>query len=98
MNRCDDCKHTWVPKGHNLSKKCPYCGSNRVRIYRNEFRFLIAVLGAITFIASLAGLLFDSTSLRDWALKNSGTVDIMTAVLGLLLGVAVVRRFFKAKE
>ncbi len=29
-NECHSCRHTWFPRGHDLSDKCPSCGSDRV--------------------------------------------------------------------
>ncbi len=30
LNYCYDCDHTWYPRGHDLSMKCPHCGSDDV--------------------------------------------------------------------
>lgn len=27
QNRCSECGYTWYPRGKNLSRWCPYCGS-----------------------------------------------------------------------
>ncbi len=32
QNRCAQCEDTWYPRGRDLSKKCPTCGSDRVEI------------------------------------------------------------------
>src|SRR4051812_2960521 len=29
-NRCSSCGHTWHPRGHNLSRRCPECGKSSV--------------------------------------------------------------------
>jgi hypothetical protein len=28
-NMCYNCWYTWYPRGKNISRNCPYCGSNR---------------------------------------------------------------------
>jgi Zn finger protein HypA/HybF involved in hydrogenase expression len=32
LNICKNCNHTWYPRGHKISQKCPHCGSVDVRI------------------------------------------------------------------
>lgn len=32
LNKCFDCKWQWHPKGHDLSRCCPHCGSRRVAL------------------------------------------------------------------
>lgn len=31
-NFCRDCLYTWHPRGGNLAKRCPDCGSERVGV------------------------------------------------------------------
>lgn len=95
QNICKNCDHTWYPKGHNLSQKCPECGSQNVRINRNESTLLIAVLGAITFLVSLSDLLFDKT--RDWNFSNNRILDLVIAGIGLALGLTL-RKFLVGKK
>lgn len=35
QNKCRDCGYTWYPRGKNLSRACPDCGSREVRIVVN---------------------------------------------------------------
>jgi predicted nucleic acid-binding Zn-ribbon protein len=30
QNKCKKCGYTWYPRGKNISRKCPGCGSNEV--------------------------------------------------------------------
>jgi hypothetical protein len=50
LNRCKSCGGTWFPRGFDLSRKCPHCGSVDVdftgRIY----------LGMLALIAVAAGI------------------------------------------
>jgi hypothetical protein len=32
LNGCGDCGHSWFPKGSDLSRRCPGCGSGKVGI------------------------------------------------------------------
>jgi hypothetical protein len=31
-NKCKDCGYTWYPRGKNLSRSCPECGSRNTTI------------------------------------------------------------------
>jgi len=35
QNKCNDCRYTWYPRGKNLSRVCPSCGSENVAIVVN---------------------------------------------------------------
>ena len=30
LNYCSSCGHSWFPRGHDLARKCPACGSDLV--------------------------------------------------------------------
>jgi hypothetical protein len=33
QNICHSCHYTWYPRGKNLSRYCPYCGSTNTGLY-----------------------------------------------------------------
>lgn len=56
-NKCKSCGYTWYPKGKNLSRKCPDCGSREVTYSSGGCCGLIILLalifGAISVFSSL---------------------------------------------
>ena len=49
-NKCGDCGNTWYPKGRDVSKKCPECGSENVKMassFLGNLIGLLLILGAI---------------------------------------------------
>lgn len=52
LNRCQNCGRSWFPRGFDLSRKCPDCGSVDV-----EFTGRI-YLGILAIFAALAGILW----------------------------------------
>jgi hypothetical protein len=50
LNRCKNCGCTWFPRGFDLSRKCPDCGSVDVDV---TGRFYLAILVAIAIAAGL---------------------------------------------
>ena len=44
QNRCKKCGYTWHPRGHNVSNKCPNCGSREVSINYNLIGALISFI------------------------------------------------------
>lgn len=46
LNRCGACGDTWYPRGRELSKKCPSCGSTKVayNFGCGEFVVLVALI------------------------------------------------------
>lgn len=54
LNRCNDCGHTWFPRGFDVSKKCPSCAGGDVDKTGFMYLALLAVmaLGAGIFWAT----------------------------------------------
>lgn len=50
QNKCNDCRYTWYPRGKNLSRVCPNCGSENVAIVVN-WTPLIAVAAIGLYVA-----------------------------------------------
>ncbi|MEP6668134.1 MAG: hypothetical protein ABJF10_03220 [Chthoniobacter sp.] len=71
LNRCQNCGHAWFPRGFDLSRKCPNCGSVDVdftgRIY----------LGILAVIAIAAGIFWASDRPHKTA-KNIATPPPVT--------------------
>ena len=59
QNRCKDCRYTWYPRGKDLSRACPNCGSANVAIVVNWFP-LIGV-GAVALYLVFGGKSADRT-------------------------------------
>lgn len=111
-NICESCGHTWYPKGHNLSKRCPECHSTKVKIHRNFFIFWI-LLHLIVFSAiinvrsdlSFEGILNCLKIKRGWPGTAQIDVDaylIETAIVFLLSGlvyfIPIVVSIFKSSS
>ncbi|TXI89583.1 MAG: hypothetical protein E6Q40_02100 [Cupriavidus sp.] len=46
QNKCNDCRYTWYPRGKNLSRVCPNCGSENVAVVTNWTPFIaVAAVG-----------------------------------------------------
>jgi len=50
QNKCNDCRYTWYPRGKNLSRVCPSCGSENVAVVTN-WTPLIAVAAVGLYLA-----------------------------------------------
>src|ERR1700733_10023683 len=44
-NICRSCDYTWSPRGHNISRRCPHCGSSAVEVH-NPLGDLLASMAA----------------------------------------------------
>lgn len=44
LNRCNDCGHTWFPRGFDFSKKCPGCEGSEVDTAGLLYLVLLAVI------------------------------------------------------
>jgi hypothetical protein len=51
LNRCKSCGDTWYPKGRDLSRKCPNCGST-------DIAYAGGGCGAILFLLILVAVVF----------------------------------------
>ena len=36
QNVCTSCNHTWFPRGHDVSHRCPRCSSSAVSVVQEE--------------------------------------------------------------
>lgn len=50
QNKCNDCRYTWYPRGKNLSRVCPSCGSEDVGIVMS-WAPLLAVVAIGLYVA-----------------------------------------------
>lgn len=50
QNKCNDCRYTWYPRGKNLSRVCPSCGSENVATVMN-WAPLLAVAAIALYVA-----------------------------------------------
>lgn len=51
QNVCKDCGYTWFPRGSNLSRRCPGCGSGRIRVsYAGCFTLVLVAAGCFWFM------------------------------------------------
>ena len=44
LNRCNDCGHTWFPRGFDFTKKCPSCAGSEVDAAGLLYLVLLAVI------------------------------------------------------
>lgn len=72
QNKCNDCRYTWYPRGKNLSRMCPSCGSENVGIVVN-WAPLLAV-AAIGLYVAFGGKSNDSTASSEASLAPTGTL------------------------
>ena len=56
QNRCKDCGYTWYPKGKNLSRQCPNCGSKNVTYAGGGCVAVIFVIFAIWGVSNFSAL------------------------------------------
>jgi hypothetical protein len=56
LNQCRTCGYTWHPRGHNLSRVCPACGSGDVQVHPFEQLKTALTLGTMCFVALCAGV------------------------------------------
>ena len=80
LNECDDCGHTWHPRGHDVAKRCPHCGHGHVlKVTPEETEGSSSFLGTLgTVVCFLwAGVLL-SPILVPAALIGAGVVGAMT--------------------
>ena len=80
-NICEKCQYTWYPKGHDVSLKCPSCGSSQVKVLASSAPLagcvvfvvagvLIAVYGA-DYLKANKGRIVDG--LKSYAPKNDAS-------------------------
>jgi len=54
-NKCRQCGYTWAPRGHDLSRRCPGCGSGDVTHSFGGLGFVGLVVGLILVYAAMKG-------------------------------------------
>lgn len=66
LNECKDCKHTWHPRGHNLSRRCPNCGSRAVAISTLPAAGVLGIVVVVLVLAAIgSGNRRESTSAHE---------------------------------
>src|SRR5262245_22222288 len=101
QNSCTKCGYTWYPRGHDLSSRCPNCGSAQVGLVPVAG----AVGGAALLVVLLISVLFSSSaqdsgksSSRGGVPSKAGVQVTFTTELGQLQVAETVQVRFGDKE
>ncbi|HEY1191624.1 MAG TPA: hypothetical protein VGE74_28585 [Gemmata sp.] len=81
LNECAHCRYTWQPRGNDLSRRCPNCGTvfndrSTSRVRRSSAPVIgcaALLLGGCVLFASCAGLGFLGSLNKDEAKKSPAT-------------------------
>jgi hypothetical protein len=57
QNVCKQCRYTWHPRGKDLSRRCPNCGSNDIRFGCGGCGCALIVIGLVVGLAILGTIL-----------------------------------------
>jgi hypothetical protein len=78
LNECRACRYTWHPRGHNVSSRCPQCGSSDVQISMFTLPLLGCLLALVMMgccgVVGLIGSVFNTKAERPVA-KSSEEAD-----------------------
>jgi hypothetical protein len=69
QNKCNDCRYTWYPRGKNISRVCPKCGSENVAVVIDWAPIpILAVAGIALYLIFFNGKVDNHTSTIERAL------------------------------
>lgn len=68
QNKCGSCGYTWYPKGSNLSRKCPSCGSNKTQ------KVGLGVIGILLCLIIIAANNKNSNTENSASLNSNSTI------------------------
>ena len=75
QNKCKNCYYTWYPRGHNISLKCPNCGSNDIdTVGLGCLTQLVVYVIIGTLISAGIGML-DGENAKDFPKKYQAPKD-----------------------
>ena len=90
LQSCGRCGHSWYPRGHWRSPRCPNCGTAFVQSSSSS----ASSTGCLTVVVSLVGAFVVIGALEQvgTALGTGGVVGLLAAGAGTWVAVAVVKR------